>query len=163
MPIEVKKSQIPAGFNFKDAVIAHADEWTEWLRHDHLVKEGKADAYPPPVARPLIDAAVRRNDDNTVTPDYVIVDDGPTPEQILRTKKNALLAEVGRMEQSAIDAIIPIGKRRLRDMTYNNIMNVAATRSQQEYGALNALQRAVQSRLPPAGAFPRPRANFRAY
>lgn len=148
MPFEIKKSAIPEGFDFDAAVRAYMQQLVEWTEHDKLVKEGKAQAYPPPVAHHFISSAVCRNADGSFAIDYVITDDGPTAEQILRQKKNELLAAIGRLEQETIALVIPVGKRMLRQINYNDAMNAAQNRSQDAIAALTEDERAEYNPKP---------------
>lgn len=100
------------GSGFVAAVHRHVAELQAWARQEKLAREKKADPYPAPTARPDVDQAVRRGDDGTFVADFEIVDDGPTPEQTLRARKNALINEVARLEQGALDAAWPPGSRR---------------------------------------------------
>jgi hypothetical protein len=83
--------------------------------------------YPKPIAHPDIVAAVATNigaDGNiTYVPDFEIVNDDPTPEQILREKKDALLGKIYHAEEAAKNlALPPIGKRRLMNLRENDIV-----------------------------------------
>jgi hypothetical protein len=125
MTYRIAKSQIFPGFEV--AIAAHAKEMRDWRAHMIRVREDENNgvtgidrhvAHPRPGAHPLVEAAVNEND----VADYEIVDDGPTPEQILTSKKNNLMNDVSVAEASAIAAISPpLGKQRLLSMRENDI------------------------------------------
>jgi CRISPR/Cas system CSM-associated protein Csm2 small subunit len=119
MTFKINKSAIPHDFDFSAAVAKHAKDLTDWTAHDSEVKAKRADPYPPPMAPYTeVNSAIRRNADGTFEPDFEILDDSPTPAQILRAKKNELLNIVGGMEASAIMEALPLGRRRLRQSLY---------------------------------------------
>src|SRR6185437_15000897 len=64
---------------------------------------------PRPKAHPIVESAVNENDEA----DFEIVDDGPTAEQKLASRKMELLGEVSEAEKAAVFAVMPFGKRRL--------------------------------------------------
>jgi hypothetical protein len=130
MTYRVLKSQIQA--DFEVAVAAHALEMRNWRAHMASVRadEGKPDlpaierhvAYPRPSAHPLVEAAVNEND----VADYEVVNDDPTPMQVLQSKKNDLLRAVSAAEAAAIAAIVPLGKRRALNLRENDIREADA-------------------------------------
>ena len=65
-------------------------------------------AYPRPRAHPLVERAVDEKDEVN----FEIVDDGPTAAEKLAAHKDALWNEVSIAENKAIDAVVPLGKRR---------------------------------------------------
>lgn len=81
--------------------------------------------FPRPLDHELVEAAVNENDEM----DFKIVDDGPTPDQVLREKKSQLLLAIARAENEALEAIVPAGKRRLLNMRHNEIRAADAERA----------------------------------
>lgn len=117
--------------DFGRLVSAFATEMNTWRDHMRMVmgteylEPGHAERhepYPAPSAPPVIVSAVTDAGDKFVS-DYEIVDDGPTPEEVLRNKKNALVVKVSEMELAAVNEIIPIGKRRLHAMNLEDAMS----------------------------------------
>jgi hypothetical protein len=89
-------------------------------------KLARHEPYPKPIAHPDIVAAVGTKigaDDNiTYVPDFEIVNDDPTPEQILAVKKAALLHAVCQAEAQALKAVqLPAGKQRAAQLLENDI------------------------------------------
>ncbi len=124
MTFKVAKSKILP--NFEVSVAQHANEMRTWRAHmsrvDADAKSGVGPderhvAYPKPAAHPFVEAAVNHDD----VADYEIVDDGPTPAQLLRIKKDELLRAVTHAEQAAIEMVLPIGKHRLVGLRENDI------------------------------------------
>lgn len=106
MTFRVYKSQI-VGFDFEKAV-------ADFI----YAKLNQVEDVPAPTAEAMVEAAVRRvpstddTGDNWV-PDYEIIDDLPTPEE-LRAKETAELINQSRQqEQNEINALMPAGKGRL--------------------------------------------------
>lgn len=107
------------------AVSAHIVELEAWTRQVDAVTRtahlatghpDKHDYYPPPSAPPHVERSVHidKTDGGGVrySADYEVVDDGPTPDQVLRAKKDALLSAISQAEQGAIAKLHPIGYRR---------------------------------------------------
>jgi hypothetical protein len=109
-------------------------EWSDFAEHDDP-KAAFTEAYsnfesaklnhvhpvPRPHAHPDIESAINSE---TLEPDYEIINDDPTDDQVLRAKKNALLERVRLAEHVAIDkSLPPIGKRRLNNMREIDIRN----------------------------------------
>jgi hypothetical protein len=110
--------------DFDLVVLAHAENLRQHKEH-HDAREAELAAlapddnggsverqpYPAPHAMPLVDECVRRPD---MVPDYEIVDDGPTPEQSLRSKKDAAIAVIIDWEISQLQPIqLAPGKQRM--------------------------------------------------
>jgi hypothetical protein len=121
MTLKLKKSQVDnLPFNFEQAVLDFIA-----AKEAHRFT---GDAAPSAVA--LVEAAVRRvqypidagKPDDFVA-DYEIEDDTPPPPT-LEQRKQAMIAESRRQEQAAIDALMPIGKKRLLEMDVQRAMNV---------------------------------------
>lgn len=127
MTLKVLKSQI-ASFDFAGQVADHVAALEAHDAHMGNVRaeEGKPanertyEAFPAPTAHPLVDAAVRRvlneSGGTTFVADYDVEDDGPTPEEVLVAKRNALLAAVTNAETAARNAVIAPGKVRLHSI-----------------------------------------------
>ena len=116
MTAKIPKSQVTPQLELDIANFAQA--MRDWRSHMARVEEDKKNGvegiekhepYQRPIASDLVDAAV----DEDGKPDYVIVDDGPTAEQILNSKKAALFGEVLRAEAAAAELVVPTAKRRL--------------------------------------------------
>lgn len=101
---------------------------------EHMKKVGvdpEYEAFPAPRAHPEIVAAMTQAGDGRFSSDYVIVDDGPTPEQVLRAKKDRLLAVVSAMENDAEHTILPRARRRFFQMREQDIRTADAQRRKQ--------------------------------
>lgn len=133
MTFKILKSQMPEGFEV--SVAAHALEMRNWRAHMARVKADQ-DAnvepakrhvgYDRPMAHLTVAAAVNEND----AADYELIDDSPTPDQILVAKKIYLLNAVSVAEDTAITAILPsAGKRRLFDIREGDIRSADAARA----------------------------------
>lgn len=127
MTMKILKSAIAGIPDFPGAAAAHAVEMKHWRAHMQRVKDDEANGvtgidkhmpHPRPNAHPIVESAVDENDEL----DFEIVDDGPTPEQILAAKKAVLLRAVGEAEQLAKQEIVPPGKARLLDLREFDIM-----------------------------------------
>lgn len=89
---------------------------------DHRGKEGE----PAPTASPLIEKCIKRippSGPDTFEADYEIVDDSPPPKT-LAERKAELIALIGREEQAAMEALMPMGKRRLRQFEIARIQQI---------------------------------------
>lgn len=121
MTLSLKKSQVDAlPFDFEQAV-----------RYFIAAKEAhRFTGDFAPAADAIVEAAVRRiqypidagKPDDFVA-DYEIEDDTPPPPT-LEQRKREMIAESRQVEQAAIDALIPPGKRRLLDMDFQRAMAV---------------------------------------
>lgn len=118
MTHRILQSAIAGIVDFPAKAAAHAVEMKAWRAHMARVKDDEAagvtgiDKHWPlkrPSSHPLVEAAVNENDEM----DFDLVDDGPTPEQVLRARKDALLRDVIHLEQAALAELAPFGKRRL--------------------------------------------------
>lgn len=127
MTVRILKSAITGIEDFPAQAAKHAVEMKEWRAHMARVKADEAnpdiaaiDRHWPvrqPDPHPVIAAAVNEKDEM----DYELVDDGPTPDQVLRAKKNKLIDLVGAAEHAAVDAILPRGRVRLYGMREDKI------------------------------------------
>ncbi|WP_165941853.1 hypothetical protein [Bradyrhizobium sp. R2.2-H] len=90
--------------------------WSQLARHHK-------DPFPRPSAHPYVEASVRYDEAaGKFVEDYEIVDDGPTPDQILAAKKADLIAKIEAAEVAARDAVaLPSGKQRLEALTVSVI------------------------------------------
>jgi hypothetical protein len=74
--------------------------------------------YPAPIPHPLVDRALDG---------FVVIDDDPTPDQVLADKKLALIHKVAEAEAQAIAAVLPpLGKQRAFNMREQDIANADA-------------------------------------
>jgi hypothetical protein len=126
MTFKIAKSIADTFPNFEPMVAAYAAELRHWRAHMKRVAEDEARgapaaerhmAYPRPDTHQTIMAAVNENDEA----DYQIVDDGPTPAQILAAKKGDLAHLVSVAEAAAIAAVVPVRKQRLFNLRENDI------------------------------------------
>jgi hypothetical protein len=125
MTVKIPKSHIFDGFEV--AVAAFAKEMKDWRAQEKIATEhdSRKDIHPDekyvhrkrPSASSLVQQAVNESD----VADYEIVDDGPTPEQILRSKKDLLFVQTSKAEQEAILAIAPYSKQRLMSFRESDI------------------------------------------
>lgn len=118
MTHRVRKSVAQYLGDFPALVEKHATELSAWTAH---MKRVEVDAANPklrpdekhaPYPRPTAPADVELSIGEGLAPDFEIEDDGPTPDQILSAKKNALFNAVSAAEAAAIDAVTPLAKRR---------------------------------------------------
>ena len=122
--VKIRKSQVAP--TFATDVATYAQELAAWKNHmarvDADKKAGvpreKAFApYPSPIADPAVVAVIGPDG----KPNFQIVDDGPTPDQVLASKKEALITAVRISEKEAILRIVPPGKRRALDYRQNDV------------------------------------------
>jgi hypothetical protein len=125
------KQKIPASAvagitNFAVVAASHAVETKAWRAHMARVTDDQRNdvpierrhvAYPRPRAHPMVERAVDENDEVN----FEVVDDGPTAAELLAARKAELLNAVSFAEAKAIDAIAPVGKRRLFNMRESTI------------------------------------------
>lgn len=112
--IRINKSQIGDPGAFAEQVAAHKAEIATHARHMEAVARKDAEPYPAPVAAALVEQAAREG--------YEIFDDGPTPAQLLRARKDELLAAVTALETAAVAAVVPPGKRRLFALQVRDVL-----------------------------------------
>jgi O-phosphoseryl-tRNA(Cys) synthetase len=119
MTHKIHLSKFTTDFPFKEAVEAHAAALAQWNDHMRNVEKGLADPYPPPLAHPDINAAVRKDVNKkgqvNYVADYEIVDDLPKPDeaQVFRDKQHSLRIKVTSAEAEARHAVLPSGKHRV--------------------------------------------------
>jgi hypothetical protein len=107
----------------------HKDQGALYLNDNAAWKAEKLahhDPYPKPVAHADIVASVATTiaNDGTTTfaADFEVVNDDPTPADILASKKSSLLLQVTQAQDAAqAAALLPIGKRRAADIRENDI------------------------------------------
>lgn len=109
VPLSALAGVSPADF---DAVVqVHAENVRQHESHVRAIAAGEErQPYPAPHSLPIVDRCVRRPD---LAVDYEIIDDGPTPAQKLRARKDELLAGVFARQGALLDEIAPPGKRPL--------------------------------------------------
>ena len=124
-PIKIMKSQV--GPSFVADVSSYVADLADWKTHMAKVEADKAAGvpkerahapFPAPLASPAVAAAIDENGH----PNYQIIDDDPTPEQVLSEKKKNLFYAVRRAEEEAKSRVIPPGKIRILGMHQNAIM-----------------------------------------
>lgn len=118
MTYKIKKSVADVLPNFKKAVEIHARDLKAWHEQMANVKKDPKNfqPYDPPWAPEEVDRAVRRPD---FVPDYEIVDDGPSPEEVLQQKKKDLTNQVSLAHHEAVGRVLPHGKHLLAQLRYN--------------------------------------------
>ena len=78
-----------------------------------------------PIASPDVVASVQLVGDHHVA-DFEVVNDDPTPEQVLRTKKDALIHRVHQDEEAAKRRVaLPLGKLRLAALREHDYLAIA--------------------------------------
>lgn len=134
MTARINRSAIAGIADFPAEAARFAVEMKNWRAHMARVKQDevagvtgieKHVAHPRPSAHPVVEAAVNENCEM----DYELVDDGPSPNQVLAHKKAELARAVGLAEHAAIGAVVPHGKRRLLSHRENVIRIAHAPRS----------------------------------
>jgi len=156
MTVRILKSEADQIEDFAGKAATHAVEMKNWRAHMARVKADEANPDIDPAARhwplrqpdahPLVERAVNENDEM----DFELVDDGPTVDQVLRAKKDGLLALVYHAEQAAIAAVVPIGRRRLLNMKEATIAIAHDKRVQADTDTiLKSAAAAVGLRKPP--------------
>lgn len=126
MTFTIPKSQTFPGFDV--AVAAFAKEMRDWREQEKTATEHdrKTDIDPKdrwvhrkrPSADPWVMQAVNENGDA----DFEIVDDGPSNEQILKSKKSRLMIAVSEAEKDAVSLVVPAGKHRLLTIREGDIL-----------------------------------------
>lgn len=127
MPHKILKSAIAGITGFEVAVAAHAKEMRDWRAQMRIAAEHKGNdnipgieryvERPMPRAHIIVESAVNENDEA----DFEIVDDGPTPDQILAAKKKVLVGLVTRAETAEIEKVFPEAKMRLIEYRKSDI------------------------------------------
>jgi hypothetical protein len=129
----------PLLVNF-ETCLEFADAQRPWLQ--------KAREYIHPVPKPKVhpDIAAAVNDDGHV--DFEVIDDDPTPDQVLREKKDRLLRKVIETEQVAKNAAdLPPGKRRLASILEGDIMRIDENERTPEQARHLAAQQARRAKI----------------
>lgn len=152
MTQQIMKSQITGFPDFAGAAAAHAVEMRDWRAHMERVRADEAagitgiEKHHPlkrPIAHPLVEAAVNERDEA----DFEIGDDGPTEDQILAARKYELLLQVTRLEQEALAAVVPIGKRRLFNFRETDIRSADSELAQQLHSGDGGILNAIASKV----------------
>lgn len=121
-PRKIPKSLIAHIPDFAAAVQKHIDDMTAWRKH--MANVGRDphsyEPYPAPQASPQIVSAIEPDGDSYVS-NFVVFNDDPAPELVLRAKKNALLVRATQLEADAVVAVLAPGKRRLYSMRHADI------------------------------------------
>lgn len=135
MTVTIKKSMIsPFGDQFGVAAAAYASELKAWRAHmDRVTQDEKNGVprdqahhpYPAPRAPLLVEAVI--NEAGEV--DFAVEDDGPTSDQILEAKKDALTKKVVEITDAAALAILPRAKAILINMKIQDIHDDDAWRA----------------------------------
>lgn len=119
MTLRLSKSQVDGlGYDFSATVEQYRQAK---LAHRFAPLNDLGIGPPAPLTYPLVQAAVRRvpptlpDQPDDFVSDFVIEDDTPPPPTFVQHKA-ARMEEVARLEQAALDAVIPPGKRRLFGM-----------------------------------------------
>jgi hypothetical protein len=137
--------------DFAAAAASHAVEMKAWREHMARVKQDEKNdvpierrhvACPRPRAHPMVERAVDENDEVN----FEVLDDGPTATELLATRKSALMHEVSRAENRAIDAIVPAGKRRLFNLRESDIRMAEAAKAKALAASNSGLLKKVAGR-----------------
>lgn len=165
MTFQIRKDQLPCSRNaFAAAVEAHAAALNEYRAHlrgvaedaenPNLQPDERRVAFPGPDAPNLVKNAITLDGaTDQYVPDYELV--GPP----LAEKKQALFAEVSKMEAEAIEANIPQAKRRhwqfrMQDIAALDADAFKAARTVDPSASLERLQEVVaRCRHPEDAAF----------
>lgn len=125
MKIQIGKSVITDQHRFDQAIAAYQAELKDWTAHnakvesdflnDKVKAKDKHHPYPPPTTSDLVALAAANG--------YEIIDDGPTPEQKLATRKQELLLQVYDAQKVAAEKIITPAKMQLHDLRSLDIGN----------------------------------------
>lgn len=118
MPFSVKKSFLRNNPLFESAVAAHAKELKDWIEREKRVAEDMknpnttdADRWVSCPKPESPNEWVASSVDENGNVSFDVVDDDPTPEEILGAKKTALINELQSAEDSAHNEVFPINKR----------------------------------------------------
>ena len=131
-PVKVPKSQVPP--TFATDVARYASELSDWKAHMAKVEADKAAGvpkekanapFPPPDASPSVKAALDENG----KPNFQIVDDGPSRDQVLAEKKKELITSVMIAADQASNRVWPAGKRKLASMKHMSIIKADGDRT----------------------------------
>lgn len=106
--------------------------YQQWARE----AEERHQAYPMDHHHPAIMAAIRI-DGGTVRPDYELVDDTPTPEEVLRSQKDALLQLILQEEVRRKGVVSPPGRARHMMLQLREVQERDRTRMSEYMENLN--------------------------
>ena len=116
--------------NKKDPAKEFSAEMMKWNEENNK----RLSSFPFPTNHPLISAAV----DAKGAISYELVDDSPTPDQVLQTKKQALFEQVSIAEFEAKQKVMPVGKQRLMNLKRSDIYIEDEKRSNEQIEAINS-------------------------
>jgi hypothetical protein len=111
---------------------AAMDKWTQLVRVRPAL-------FPAPISHPDIMAAINENGE----PDFELIDDSPTPDDVLAMKKGTLFQKVTDAENAALNKVTPPGKRRLFDIKEADVRAADARRLE----PINKRRQEVSSQL----------------
>ncbi len=129
---EVKK---PEWSDFANSKVPHKD-FAEANAKYQADQATRHKPYPRPQAEPLIEAAV--NERGLV--DYEVIEDGPSDEDILNTKKLELYRQINAKEIELTEAVWPMAKRRYWTLLTADALRVEPTKRTQDQ--INLLEEA---------------------
>ncbi len=122
---KILRSKVIDHDTFTQQIQSHLKELISYDQHMVLVRDGSAQVYPPPVALPDIDRAIRRmlQRDGTTKfvvdyelVDYLSITNGD--EKALSNRKDELRQHIHKLEQEAIHKLLPMGKWRYKVLLY---------------------------------------------
>jgi hypothetical protein len=114
------KAQRVSPEDFDLLVRTHVADIRAHAEHHDALRAGdeQRQPYPAPWAPKIVLDSI---DHVAIAADYEVVDDSPTPEQLLRAAKNALLGRITEAEVAAHHATTAPGKRRLALLREGNV------------------------------------------
>jgi hypothetical protein len=127
MTTKIPKSATLAIPDFELRVAAHAKEMRDWAAQMRLARQHAGDDSIPPLERyverpmprelPIIESAV----DEDGMPAFEVVDDGPTPAQLLGVRRAELAAEVAKREAEEMEKIFPALRSRMTEVRRQDV------------------------------------------
>lgn len=148
MTARILRSAIAGIHDFEAQAATHAVEMREWRAHQERVSADEAagvigiERHWPlkrPTAHPAVEAAVNEKSEM----DFDLIEDGPTADDLLRLKKEALSQIVHQAEHAAISSIVPLGKQRFRDIRRQEIEAADIERAAEDGGLLKMAATAI--------------------
>lgn len=150
--MKIAKSEADTFPDFAGMAAAFAVEMQTWRAHMARVREDEKNGvtginrhipYGRPAAHPLIESVINENSEA----DFEIVDDGPSAAELLRGRKDQLVAAVTRAEQAAAAEILPPAKVRLFNMMEREVRerdaSIVNDLSRKNLGLMNEIATAV--------------------
>lgn len=101
------------GHETAESYQAALSEWTTEASKRHA-------PYPAPVAHPIIAQAAEHG--------YLVVDDGPTPQEIFEAKRADARAAITAAEVAEAEKVFPTAKRRYADILVSEVLRRDADR-----------------------------------